>query len=410
MAPVSGRPRRAVSALMNIFALALFLALPLSLSSAEKGELFLFRDPSLSRTQIAFSYAGNIWVVSRDGGDAQRITTGGHEFVPRFSPDGTQIAFTGQYDGNTDVFVVPTSGGVPKRLTWHPGADTVVGWTPDGQNILFTSTRDSGTDPAKFFTVPVGGGFPTELPLPAADHGVFSPDGTKIAYAPDFQWEHHWKRYRGGQTQRIWIVKLADSSIEQRIPQENNSNDFDPMWIGNKIYFLSDRNGLFGLFEYDLTSHNVTEVAKNTGLEFESASAGPNGIVIEQFGQTLLYDLASGKTREVKIRAAGDFPEVRPHFEKLDSKKILNAGISPSGARAVFETHGEIITVPAEKGDIRNLTNSPAVADRDPAWSPDGKSIAYFSDETGEYALHIAPQNGLGPVKKISLGNKSGYY
>jgi tricorn protease len=410
MAAVTGTSRRIVSALVNVFALALFLALPLALSSAEKHELFLFRDPSLSRTQIAFSYAGNIWVVSRDGGEAQRITTGGHEFVPRFSPDGTQIAFTGQYDGNTDVFVVPTSGGVPKRLTWHPGADVVIGWTPDGQNILFTSTRDSGTDPAKFFTVPVGGGFPTELPLPAADHGVFSPDGTKLAYAPDFQWEHHWKHYRGGQTQRIWIVNLADSSIEQRIPQENNSNDFNPMWIGSKIYFLSDRNGLFGLFEYDLGTHNVTEVLKNTGLEFESASAGPDGIVIEQFGQTLLYDLSSGKSREVKIHAAGDFPEVRPHFEKLDSKKILNAGISPSGARAVFETHGEIITVPAEKGDIRNLTNSPAVADRDPAWSPDGKSIAYFSDETGEYALHIAPQNGLGPVKKISLGNKPGYY
>jgi tricorn protease len=403
-------PGRMFAALMKFCALALLLALPASLSSAEKHELYLFRNPSLSRTQIAFSYAGNIWVVSRDGGDAQRITTGGHEFAPRFSPDGTQIAFTGQYDGNTDVFVVAASGGVPKRLTWHPGADTAIGWTPDGQNVLFTSTRDSGTDPAKFFTVPVAGGFPAELPIPAADHGVYSPDGSKIAYNPDFQWEHNWKHYRGGQTQRIWVLNLSDSSIDQRIPQENNSNDFNPMWIGNKIYFLSDRNGLFGLFEYDLGSHNVTEVVKNTGLEFESASAGPDGIVIEEFGQTLLYDLASGKTREVKIRATGDFPEIRPHFEKLDSKKILHSDISPSGARAVFETHGEIITVPAEKGDIRNLTNSPAVADRDPSWSPDGKSIAYFSDESGEYALHIAPQNGLGPVKKINLANKSGYY
>ncbi len=395
---------------MNVVALMLLLAWPSALSSAEKHELFLFREPSLSRTQIAFCYAGNIWVVSRDGGEAMRLTSGGHESGPHFSPDGSQIAFTGEYDGNIDVFVVPASGGVPKRLTWHPAADVVIGWTPDGQNILFNSRRDSATDPTKFFTVPAAGGFPTELPLPSADHGVYSPDGTHLAYVADFQWEHDWKHYRGGQTQRIWVVNLADSNIEQRIPQDNNSNDFNPMWIGNKIYFLSDRNGLYGLFEYDLGTHNVTEVVKNTGLEFESASAGPDAIVIEEFGHILLYDLASGQTHSVNIHAAGDFPEVRPHFEKLDSKKILSAGISPSGARAVFETHGEILTVPAEKGDIRNLTNSPAVADRDPAWSPDGKSIAYFSDETGEYALHIAPQNGLGPIKKISLGNQPAFY
>jgi tricorn protease len=410
MDAASGTLRRLVFALVNIFSLVAFLAWPIALSSAEQHELFLFRDPSLSRTQIAFSYAGNIWVVSREGGEAQRLTSGGHEGGAHFSPDGTQIAFTGQYDGNVDVYVVPVTGGVPKRLTWHPAADVAIGWTPDGLSVLFSSRRDSATDPAKFFTVPAAGGFPTELPLPAADHGVYSPDAARLAYVPDFQWEHGWKRYRGGQTERIWVVSLADSSIEQRIPQENNSNDFNPMWVGNKIYFLSDRNGLYGLFEYDLGSHNVTEVIKNSGLEFESASAGPDGIVIEEFGHILLYDLASGQTHAVNIHAAGDFPEVRPHFEKLDAKKILHAGISPSGARAVFETHGEILTVPAEKGDIRNLTNSPAVADRDPSWSPDGKFIAYFSDESGEYALHISPQNGLGPVKKISLGNPPAYY
>jgi tricorn protease len=369
----------------------------------------LLRAPAIGKTDIVFSYAGSLWTVDRAGGDARQLTTGGHETDPIFSPDGAMIAFTGQYDGNQDVFVVPATGGEPRRLTYHPGPDFPVAWTPDGQRILFGSNRTSTNDPFKFFTIPLTGGFPTEVPLPMADEGSYSPDGAKLAYVPNFQWQDAWKRYRGGQTKPIWIVNLADSSIVDRIPREN-SNDFNPMWVGNKIYFLSDRNGPVSMFAYDLGSKQVSEVVKNEGLDFKSASAGPGAIVIEQFGALLLFDLESGKTHRVNVRVAADLPEVRPHFVKVEPKQIINASISPTGVRAVFEARGEILTVPVEKGDIRNITSSPAVEDRDPAWSPDGESIAWFSDESGEYALHIRKQSGFGDVRKIALGNPPSFF
>ena len=216
------------------------------------------------------------------------------------------------------------------------------------------------------------------------------------------------KHYRGGHAARIWIADLADSSVT-RIPREG-SNDFDPMWIGDHIYFLSDRDGPVTLFSFDTKTQQVKALFKNEGFDLKSASAGPDGIVYEQFGSIHLFDLHSGKSHEVHIQVAGDMPQVRPRFEKIDDPQIMNAHISPTGARAVFEAHGEILTVPAEKGDVRNLTNTPGVAERDPAWSPDGKSIAYFSDESGEYALHIRDQNGLGTVKKIDLGKPPSFF
>ncbi|HEV2177432.1 MAG TPA: PDZ domain-containing protein [Terriglobia bacterium] len=369
----------------------------------------LLREPTLSRTEIAFAYGGDIWTVSREGGDAQRLVTGtGLESGPIFSPDGTMVAYTGDYDGNQDVYVVPAAGGEPRRLTYHPGPDHAVGWTPDGKQILFVSHRDSPTDSDKLFTVPVGGGFPTELPLPMAEDGSYSPDGSRLAYMPVFQWEPDWKHYRGGQTTPIWIANLADSSVE-KVPRDN-SNDKNPMWVGNTVYFLSDRSGPVTLFAYDTGTKQVTEAVKNTGFDIKEASAGPGAIVYSQFGSLHLYDLNSGKTETVPVRVEADMAQLRPHFEKIPAKQILNAGISPQGMRAVFEAHGEILTVPAEKGDIRNLTQSPAVEDRDPAWSPDGKSIAYFSDESGEYALHVRDQNGLGTVRKISLGSPPSFF
>jgi tricorn protease len=387
-----------------------FSMMAVSVSIAANEKPLLLRSPALSKTQIVFAYAGDIWIVSRDGGEARRLTYGvGEKYRPIFSPNGEMIAFTGDYDGNQDVYVMPAAGGEPRRLTYHPGPDVAIAWTPDGKRILFLSLRSSSSDPPKFFTVPAEGGFPTELPLHMADEGSFSPDGSKLAYVPNIQWQPAWKRYRGGQTQHIWVVNLADSSIVDRIPRQN-SNDFNPMWVGNRVYFLSDRNGPVNLFAYDTAAKRVIEVTHNHGLDFKSASASPGGIVYEQFGSMHLLDLGSGKTREVNVQVTGDFPEVRPHFEKLEARRILNANISPSGQRALFEVHGDILTVPAEKGDIRNLTNSPAVADRDPSWSPNGKSIAYFSDESGEYALHIRDQNGLGTVKKIDLGKPPSFF
>ena len=390
---------------MKRLVLCVFLA-AMSLSGEPK---LLFQKPTLSATEISFVYAGDLWVVGRNGGLAQRLTSGaGIETRPYFSPDGTEIAFTGQYDGNVDIFVMPAAGGVPRRLTWHPGVDLTMGWTPDGKSILFASSRNS--DSARYmqlFAVARTGGFPAQLPLPLAGEGSYSPDGTRIAYVPLNRAFSMWKGYRGGQTTPIWIAKISDSTIE-KLPRDN-SNDFNPMWVDDRIFFLSDRNGPITLFSYEMRKKTVTKVVNNEGLDLKSASAGPGAIVYEQFGAIHVYDLKTGQTRPVEIRVTADLQEVRPHFVKVASR-IRNAALSPTGARAVFEARGEILTVPAEKGDIRNLTNTPGTNERNPAWSPDGTRVAYFSDESGEYALHIAPQSGEGEVHKIDLGTPGSFF
>jgi tricorn protease len=387
---------------MPRFLLVFCLFLAAAVCAAQDNSPLLLQKPALSRTQIIFLYAGDLWSVPREGGDAKRLTTGvGVETNPVFSPDGTQIAFTGEYEGNVDIFVMPAEGGFPKRLTYHPGDDRAVGWTPDGKQVLFRSPRDSFSYFDRLFTTPVQGGFPVELPLPMAVEGSFSPDGSRIAYVPIAQWQQAWKRYRGGQTTPIWIATLSNEHIE-KIPRDN-SNDFNPMWVGDKIYFLSDRDGPVTLFSYNTSSRQVKRELENHGLDLKSASAAFDAIVYEQFGSLHLFDLQSGTTKPVNVRIAGDLLEVRDHFVNV-GKHLESAHISPTGARAVFQAHGEILTVPAEKGDARNLTNSPSVMERDPAWSPDGKTIAYFSDEGGEYSLHLRDQNGNGDAKKISLG------
>jgi tricorn protease len=388
-------------------ALLLVLAGTASLLLAAEPPLLL-RDPTMNRTTIIFCYAGDLWSVPREGGEARRLTTGpGIEINPHFSPDATQIAFTGEYDGNVDVYVMPAAGGVPRRLTYHPESDTAVGWTPDGKRILFVSHRASGTDANQLYTMPLEGGFPEAVPLPIGQEASYSPDGTHLAYVPLFQWQEAWKRYRGGQMRKIWIADLSNSSVVE-IPRQN-SNDFNPMWIGDQIYFLSDRNGPVTLFVYDTKSRQVKQVIENKGYDFKSASAGPGGIVYEQFGSLGIYDLRKAPGKSVDVRLAGDLAELRPRYVNV-GKRLASADISPNGARAVFQARGEILTVPAEKGDPRNLTNSMSVYERQPVWSPDGNSIAYFSDESGEYALHVQDQSGLGAVRKIPLGDKPSFY
>jgi len=367
----------------------------------------LAHSPTLSKTQVVFAYGEYLWSVPREGGDARQLTTGGQEGAPVFSPDGKWIAFTGQYDGNVDVFVIPAEGGEPMRLTWHPGVDIATGWTPDGKKVLFHSNRESHADFDRLYTVPVEGGPAEVLPMWRGEAACFSPDGTRIAYVPNEIWQTSWKRYRGGQTTPIYIVRLSDLALE-KVPREN-WNDKDPVWFGDTVYFLSDRNGPVTLFAYDTKAKTVKQVIDNQGLDFKALSAGPDALVYEQFGGIYLFNPSSGKSAKVDIRIAGDLPSTRPHYEKV-ADRIDNAGISPSGARAVFEARGEIFTVPAEKGDVRNLTHTPAVADRDPSWSPDGKSIAFFSDESGEYELHIVDQSGLASVKKINLGNPPSFF
>jgi tricorn protease len=388
--------------------IAALVALTCSATSRGAEETALLaHSPTLGKTQVVFAYGGYLWSVPREGGDARQLTTGGHEGAPVFSPDGKWIAFTGQYDGNIDVFVIPAEGGEPKRLTWHPGADIAVGWTPDGKKVLFHSNRESYADFDRLYTVPVEGGPAEVLPMWRGEAAWFSPDGGSIAYVPNEIWQTSWKRYRGGQTTPIYIVRLGDLALE-KVPRET-SNDKDPVWFGETVYFLSDRNGPVTVFAYDTKAKSVKQVVENRGLDFKSLSAGPDALVYEQFGAIYIFNPSSGKSSKVDIRIAGDLPSTRAHYEKV-ADKIENAAISPAGARAVFEARGEIFTAPAEKGDVRNLTHTPAVAERDPAWSPDGKSIAFFSDESGEYELHIVDQSGLGSVKKINLGNPPSFF
>jgi len=386
---------------------------------------FLFRDVALSKTHIAFAYGGNIWVAERSGENLRRLTTAGREALPAFSPDGGRIAFAAEYDGFRGVYTVPTQGGEPQRITHHPAdlggtsplkTREMLGWTPDGARIVFSSRRAAfAGSPCAFqqlLTVPSDGGCVTSLPLERASQGSFSPDGARIAYVPNVQTQREWKRYRGGQTTPIWIAKLADSQIEARIPR-HNSNDFNPMWIAEEIYFLSDRDGPVTLFSYALSSQRVKRTIDNDGFDIKCAAASSDAILYEQFGSLHLLDLSSGTSRTLDILPTADFPEPRPRFHTVADRcgAACKPKLSPTGARAVFGVSGTIFTVPAEQGDIRTFAQDQCAVARDPAWSPDGRSIAYFSDESGEYALHIRDvQRPDEPVRKIDLGPQPTYY
>lgn len=392
-------------AFRSCLAILLFTAAPLGAETP-----LLLQHPSLSRTQIAFDYGGEIWAVSRSGGPAMRLVSGeGRLSRPIFSPDGSRIAFTGRYDGNTDVYVVAASGGEPKRLTWHPGDDVALGWTPDGRSILFRSGRSAARDRNQLFEVDASGGPERKLPLASGESGSFSGDGARIAYQPYGQWQPAWKNYRGGQTSRLWIADLATSHVSE-VPR-TNSNDKNPMWVGGQLYFLSDRDGPTTLYVDDLASGAVRRLIDNSqGFDIASAGAGPGGIVIEHFGSLELYDTASGQLRSIPVSISADLPQRRPHFETLKPDVIQSAMITPSGKRVIIEAHGEVLSAPAEKGEIRNLTQSPGIADRDPAASPDGRSVAYFSDASGEYALVVRPASGVGAVRTIALGSPPSFY
>ena len=371
----------------------------------------LLRNPSLSDTQIAFRYADDVWTVAREGGVARRLTsTGNVTGGPFFSPDGRTIAYDANVGGNTDVYTVAADGGVPQRITYHPDGNFVVGWTPDGRDLLIGSMRDSVRTYFEMFRVHAdGSGLPERLPLPSAFDGSLSADGTHLAYNPWLQWEaDSWKRYRGGQTQPVWIIDLKTLD-RVKVPRDN-SNDTHPVWMGDAVYFLSDRNGPVSLFRYDTKTQEVKQLVENHGLDFETLEGHGNALVYEQFGTIHVYDIGSGAEHEVKITTEGDLPALVPHLAKIDPKEIQNVDISPTGVRAVFEAHGEIFTVPAEKGDVRNLTNTSDAVERAPAWSPDGKRVAYFSDASGEYRLYVRDQDGLKAPQVIDLGPEPTYY
>jgi tricorn protease len=388
----------------------LALALCFIPAAAHAATPLLLRDPSISATKVAFVYAGDIWTAPREGGEAIRLTSEGTiTSGPFYSPDGARIAYSARVAGADDVYVIDASGGVPKRITWNPMGNQAAGWTPDGKSVLFASMRTSWSDFPKLFTVRAdGSGIPAVLPLPSAVEGAYSPDGASLAYVPVMQWQQAWKRYRGGQTTPVWLIDLKTLDLV-KVPREN-SNDKSPVWVGDTVYFLSDRNGPVSLFAYDTRTKAVAQLVENHGYDLKSVSAGPGALVYEQFGSLHLYDLASHQDRTINITINGDLPNLRPHLAAVAPMEIRNAALSPTGARAVFEAHGDIFTVPAEKGDTRNLTKTPGTAERDPAWSPDGKSVAYFSDASGEYQLYIRSQDGLGAPKVIDLGPDPSYF
>ena len=400
------------------------VSLALSLSSipvfAADSHPHILQQPAISKDLIAFSYAGDLWTVPRAGGRARHLTTGvGIESQPVFSPDGQTIAFTGEYDGNTDVFTIPVTGGIPKRITYHPAADIALGWTPDGKKILFRSNRDSASRYTQIFEIPAEGGVAKALPLPTAYEGALSPDGSRIAYNPlgpgsafNFTAYVSWGNYHGGLAPALWITTLPGlESVE--VPHEVSA-DYSPTWADGKLYFLSARKGATTIFSYEPGGKSVTEVYHNTGSDIHSLASDGHTLVFDRLGE--LYTMEpGGQPHMVDIDVASDLPDVRPHFEKV-ANEIQHMSISPTGIRIAVEAHGEILTVPAKNGAIRNLTNSPGVMERGPAWSPDGQSVAFFSDEPGPdgkpglYHLHIESQTGSGAVKKFALATDPAYY
>jgi tricorn protease len=370
----------------------------------------MMSQPAISRDHIAFIYAEDLWISNLDGTNPVRLTVDeGIESNPFFSPDGKLIAFSAQYEGNTDVYIIPAEGGVPTRLTWHPGNDLVRGFTPDGKSVLFASQRYSfNTNYFQLFTVGINGGFPEKLRIPNAWTACYSPDGNSMAYTPLSPAYQQWKNYRGGRISTIWICSLADYSVV-KIPQpKEGCNDANPMWIGDKIYFLSDRDGEFNLFSYQVISKEVSKLTNFKDFPIIKASSGSERIVFEQEGYLHIFDAKSNSEKKLTVGIAADLLELRPRFVQ-GSNNIRSADISPTGSRVVFDFRGDIITLPSEKGDPRNLTLTTNVHEKYPAWSPDGKTIAYFSDASGEYMLHLKPQDGKGDPKIFKLSG-TGFY
>ena len=391
-------------------ALLSLLCLPATLFAIDPTDTRLLAQPSISATHIAFIYAEDLWVANRDGSNPRRLTVDeGVESSPFISPDGKTIAFSAEYDGNVDVFTIPIEGGIPTRLTWHPYPDIVRGFTSDGRSVLFGSQRSTFTNRySQLFTVPLTGGMPTQLEIPNSFWATYSPDGKQLAYNPIGDAFRQWKHYRGGSISVIWIFSFADKGTI-KIPQpEGGCNDVGPIWIGNTVYFRSDRNGEFNLFAYNTSTKKIDQLTKFDDFPVLNATGGNGVIVFEQAGYVHTLTPGETGTKRIKIGIAADLLELRSRFVK-GAKYIRSAAISPTGQRVVFDFRGDIVAVPAEKGDPRNLTQTTSVHEKYPAWSPDAKSIAYFSDASGEYQLHIESQDGKGDIKKFKLDG-TGFY
>src|SRR5574338_61932 len=376
-----------------------------SASTPPQVDARMFRYPAVSNDRIAFVYAGDIWVAPKTGGNSVRLSSPlGEESFPRFSPDGSKIAFSGDYDGNVDVYVVSVYGGQPKRLTHHPMDDRVLGWTPDGSRVLFASSRESGRQRYnQFYTVGLEGGLPQKLPVPYGEFGAYSPDGKQLVYMPMSQDFRTWKRYRGGWAPDLWSFDLT--SFASRNLTNDPAIDSQPMWHGNTLYFMSDRgvNQRQNIWAMDMATPGAKprQVTQFNDFDITFPSAGPDAIVFQAGGRLYLLDFATGKANEVRVNVVTDEMSLRPRTAKAESL-IQDASSSPSGKRAVFEARGDLFSVPAEYGAVVNITRSSGVAERSPRWSPDGKTLAYWSDRSGEYELTLRPADGSAPEKKVT--------
>lgn len=384
----------------------LLLALLLSFlpSALDAQGTRLLRQPTLSQDHVAFTYGADIWVASRDGGLARRITaTPAVESNPHFSPDGRWIAFTSNRAGVASVYVVGVDGGDPARLSWYPAGSTARGWSPDGERVLYASSR--GTAPSgynRLWTVDRRGGPSTMILASWGNDGAFSADGRSIVVDRMTRWDLEWRSYRGGQNTPLLILNLRKLE-ETHIPNPDRSTDLHPVWQDGKVYFLSDRDWAMNVWSYDPATAALEQITHFDDVDVKTLSGGPGGLVIEQDGWIHLLDPATGRSRQLEITVRGDFPWAETQWEDVSSR-ATNASLSATGKRALFEARGEIFTVPVENGDARNLTRSSGAADRAPVWSPDGGQVAWFSDDGDGYELLIADQDGLSEPRRIDIG------
>lgn len=363
----------------------------------------LFQHPDVSDTHITFVYAGDIWVAPKEGGTANKLSSpAGEEAYPRFSPDGSHIAFSGNYNGNTDVYMIPALGGVPKRLTYHGMSERTLDWSPDGEQVLFASSRESGRQRySQFYTISTQGGQAEKLPVPYGENASFGPDGQQLAYTPKSRAQRTWKRYRGGMATDIYLFNLETFASENIT--NNPANDEFPMWHDRKVYFLSDRgsNQRYNIWMYDLDSRQSRQITKFSEFDVHYPAIGPKDIVFEAGGQLYLLDLASDQYQEVDIKVVTDQMARAPRTESV-AKTMQGGHIAPDGKRAVIQARGELFSLPAEHGYVKNMTQSSGVAERYPAWSPNGRYIAFWSDRSGEYQLTVHDLQEAGKESKLT--------